>query len=360
MTRRRRPVAPRSGASRFEQRLLATWRDIETRLPPGPVTVGLSGGPDSLALLVALSALAPVLGRPIEALHVDHGIRIGSEQEAARAVAQATDLAVPIRAVRVPAGAIDAHSGVGPEEAARRERYRLAAEHCRGTGGPFLTAHHADDQAETVLLHLARGSGLSGVAGMAPVTELRVPWWASTEPALPTLTVVRPLLGMRKPELVAYLRARRPDLVPVHDSSNDDRRFRRNAIRADVLPALERAVPGATQAIARFARLATEDDAWLEDSAVTALASLGDLHDGLPVEPLKNIASPLRRRMIRAWLTAAGVEELSLDRTEAVVGLLTAEPGSRIEIGGNRSIVRKRAHLVVMHGEPEEPQGRHG
>lgn len=341
MTRRDRSAAPSRGNLGLEQRVLAALRSVTPSLPGGPLVVGFSGGPDSLALLVILDQLRSLLGRDLLAVHVDHRLRSDSRLDSAGAEELARALGVPLHVERLGPGVAGRHPGVGVEEAARRERYQAAATFAGSVGGSFLTGHHADDQAETVLLHLLRGSGAVGAGGMRTVTRLAVPWWdpAPTRPAM-SLTVVRPLLETRRDELAAYLATRRPDLRPVEDPTNRTDRYRRNALRHHLLPEAERIVPGALDALNRFARIAAEESDLLDVIAGTTLIAATDPQRRLSRSVLANQPVAIARRVLRSWLLAScpGLD-LSLERVEALRELaLGADSHWSIEVGGGHTV----------------------
>ena len=182
-----------------------------------PIGVALSGGPDSVALLL----LAAKIGAgPVKAMTVDHGLRTEAAAEAEAAGAVAAALGVPHRIVRVTV----APAGEGVQGEARRARYAALHQWAREEGlAAVLTAHHADDQAETLLMRLARGAGLSGLAGIRPCRPID-----ERDPQGPKL--LRPLLGWRKAELEAIVAA--AGIAPARDPSNHDPRFGRTAARS--------------------------------------------------------------------------------------------------------------------------------
>lgn len=234
-----------------------------------PILVGVSGGPDSLALLHALRRWAAETGGDLHALHVDHGLRPEAAAEAARVVARCEGWAIPVTVRRVAPGAIGG-AGLGPEEGARRERYRLFAAAAEALGARVVAlGHHADDQAETLLLHLLRGAGLAGLAGMPTVRrggDLLDRFAADAgRPAL-----WRPLLATSRATIAAY--CRRWTLDPSHDLSNDDRALRRNAVRHAVIPALTAIVPAAPAILARAAALLADDEELLVAETARAWA----------------------------------------------------------------------------------------
>ena len=209
--------------------------------------VALSGGADSVALLRALQALS----HDVCAAHVNHGIR-GAEAERdetfCRELCEA--LGVPFLALHTDVPALAEAGGTGLEETAREERYRLLEEARRQLACDCIaTAHNAEDNGETLLLHLARGTGLAGLCGIPPVRG----------------RVIRPLLSVSRREIEAYLAS--IDQPYVNDSTNGDVDYSRNRIRARVMPELAAINPGFIRAAERTARLLSEDEALLEELA---------------------------------------------------------------------------------------------
>jgi tRNA(Ile)-lysidine synthase len=272
-----------------------------TTFPAGPsVVCAVSGGADSLALLV----LARHAGLEVCAVHVDHGLRAGSDEDAAvvRAAAERFDATFESVTVRV-------EPGPNLEERAREARYAALP-------ADVLTGHTADDQAETVLLHLLRGGGLAAAAGM-PVER-------------------RPLIGLRRAEthaLCAHLRLR-----PVVDPSNADRRFRRNRVRHEVLPLLaDVAERDVVPLLARAAEVARADLSLLD-----GMAAALDPTDGraLVAAPL-----PLARRAVRRWLTDAHPPDLAaVDRVLDVA----AGRARATDVGGGRRVERTAGVLRLV------------
>ncbi len=355
MTRRARSVVPGRGNHGLEQRVIGFFRDLRSSLPSGPLVVGFSGGPDSLALLLVLRQVRAVLDRDLLALHVDHRLRPESEADALSAQLLAAQIGVPLHLERLAAGLSGRHHGVGREEAARRERYAAACRFCAAVDGAFVTGHHADDQAETVLLHLLRGSGMVGAGGMRPLTRLSVPWWQTVIPVRPTtLPVVRPFLSTRRQEIDRYLAERAGDLSPVLDPSNLDPAFRRNAVRHDLIPVLEQAVPGAVTALNRFARIAAEENELLDVMAASALITATDGQRRLIRSALSAQPVAIARRVIRAWLLAAlPTEEMTLERVEAVRERAASADGRwSIEVAGGLSVICESGLLTIQRSGP--------
>jgi tRNA(Ile)-lysidine synthase len=239
------------------------------------VIVAVSGGADSMALLHALHHLAPLWEASLYVAHVNHNLRPEAAEDAAFVAGVAARLALPCHIATIAPGTLD-DDPRGPEEAARSARYtalravasELAAQHANAPI-TIATAHHLDDQAETLLLHLLQGSGLAGLAGMAWVGDL-------PDSEEPSLRLVRPLLGLRRDDLHAYLRSY--GLTWREDSSNLDTDHPRNFLRHNVLPLLARVNPNIHATLARTAELlaAEADHAQARDQAALAASTYED------------------------------------------------------------------------------------
>lgn len=233
-------------------------------LPPGTVVVGVSGGADSVALLHILRQLADELGLSLHAAHLNHQIR-GADADAdaafVEALAKEWGVSVVVESADVPGLARSRKLAI--EEAARQARYAFLLRVARQVGASAVAvAHHADDQVETVLMHLLRGSGLAGLRGILPVsdlTSLRIgaPEHLTGGP----VRLVRPLLEITKDEILAYCRDK--DLPFRFDRSNLDTTYFRNRIRYDLLPVLETYNPNVREVLRRTADVAADDYAFL-------------------------------------------------------------------------------------------------
>ena len=290
--------------------------------------VALSGGPDSLALTVVAAGV-----RPTTALIVDHGLQRGSDLVAATARDQALRLGcVAAEVISVEVGA----SG-GPEAAARAARY-AALQHARGDA-PVLLGHTLDDQAETVLLGLGRGSGPRSIAGMRPYDP---PWY-------------RPLLGVRR--AVTHAACAELGLTPWQDPHNSDGRFTRARLRAEVLPLLEDVLGGGVaQALARTATALREDTDTLDELAAQALTEVAT-DDGLDTARLAVLPEAIRRRVIRDWLLAGGASGLTDKQIRGVDTLVTAWRGQGgVAVGSplrrQRLFAGRRDGVLRLHREP--------
>ncbi|HEY8369124.1 MAG TPA: tRNA lysidine(34) synthetase TilS [Thermodesulfobacteriota bacterium] len=225
--------------------------------------VAVSGGPDSVALLDFLAALAPRLGVGLVVGHVDHGLRGAEGREAALLVARlAAERGLPYREARLPP--LPPGAPMPGEATLRRARYAALARLARGAGcGVVAVAHTRDDQAETVLLRLLRGTGLKGLGGMAPSRSLPDPDGG------PPLRLIRPLLDVARADLAARVAERG---LPTHpDPTNTDRRWLRNALRLDLMPPLrERVNARLDEALAATAAIARDEEAVLAELAEAA------------------------------------------------------------------------------------------
>ena len=311
----------------------------------GPVLVACSGGADSVALAAALAFEAPRVRRRVGAVTVDHGLQPGSAEQAQRTADLLRSLRLdPVLVLPVTVGAAG-----GPEGAARDARTSALRAAAAETGATVALGHTLDDQAETVLLGLARGSGPRSVAGMV---EHRPPFW-------------RPLLGVRRETTRAACAAQE---LPVWDDPwNTDPAYTRVRLRSEVLPLLDEVLGGGVApALARTAALLREDLDALDALAAAELAALLGADGGLPAGRLAGLPAAVRRRVLRSWLLRAGVPDLQAVHLAAVDALLTRWRGQgRADLPGGAGVVRASGRLIVHRGTaapapadvdpPEEP-----
>jgi tRNA(Ile)-lysidine synthase len=317
-------------------------RTIErhTLAPPGTrVLIGLSGGSDSVALLFLLRELAENGNFHVAGVaHLNHCLRPTADRDEAfcRDLADRVGLRIAVQNEDVKGYARGRNLSV--EDAARRIRYEFMERTADALSADRIAVGHTqDDQAETFLLKLIRGAGLTGLAGIHPRRG----------------RVIRPLLDVSRADLRGYLAARGQRWID--DESNDDLENPRNRIRHVVLPELDCAATGPTRpAIARAAGLAREDAEWLDELAMRRYAELADERpDGLTIEAAALLAEPppLRRRVIlRALRAAAGGREIGLDHVEAAMAALAGAAGGA-DIPGGRLELR-RGKLVLIQQKP--------
>lgn len=300
-----------------------------------------------------------VTGVPLLLVHVDHALRESSWEEAQAAAELGRQIGIDVVVRRVPAPPRETHPRIGLEDAARRERYRLLDDQARQIGARYIaTAHHREDQAETVLMHLLRGSGLRGAAGMAEITDLSSVTLRDISQAgrLGTKRLWRPFLDESRSEIREFLQERQ--LTPLHDPSNDDVTLRRNALRHRVLPELEAAFPGASASLARYAALASEEDRFLEDLVDGALPRVVFPGRGMRLAALFDESRTLQRRILRRWLVESTSETaIGAERVDAVLRWAsTSTSGGRVELPGGWWVRREREWLIVERRN----QGRDG
>jgi tRNA(Ile)-lysidine synthase len=299
----------------------------------GRSLVMVSGGPDSVALLRVVLDLG---GEPV-ALHVDHGLREESPEDSEFVREQCDRLGVRCE-VRRPR----LEEGANLQERARRARYRLVEEVADGLGlGTVATGHTADDVAETVLMNLARGTGLRGLAGIPPVRG----------------RVVRPLIERTRQEVLAYL----ADLGQPYltDPTNLTGKYARNRVRSEVLPVLQELYPGATRNLARAASLARED-----------LEALGGLVEGvfhprgeevvLPLNALLELTPALRRYAVRRAYSAVLPDAPPVGSTlvGALLGLAEVGEGTRtLDLPGGIVAAARGGEELAFYEGAKLPEG---
>lgn len=310
------------------------FAELPEQVRTAPPVVACSGGADSLALAAATRA---VRGPGVRAVVVDHGLQEGSG-EVARATADllgTLDIAAEVRRVEVTGPG-------GPEAAARRARYAALRAARPDARSPVLLGHTLDDQAETVLLGLGRGSGPRSLAGMRPWDA---PW-------------LRPLLGIRRTTTRQACEALG---LPVWDDPhNSDPRYTRVRLRREVLPLLEEVLAGGVaEALARTAAQLREDCDALDSLAADLLTAARE-ESGLAVEPLSTAPAAVRRRVLRRWLLdEAGVPELTDRHLRAADDLVGRWRGQgAVTLPGGLDLQRGDGRLVVRRRHPSERTSR--
>jgi len=306
-------------------------------VPGDRVLVALSGGADSVALLAALQALSASLDIAVCAAHFNHQLR-GSESRRDQEHAERT-----ARRLGVPCivGTAEHLAGTSNLEArARDARYGFLAQVAAAHGcSRIATGHTLDDQAETVLMRLVRGTGWDGVAGIHPVRDGRI---------------IRPLIECSRKEVLAFLEA--SDLVFCEDSSNTSRRFLRNRVRHDVLPQLQAINPQVKRTLAGLAAITREEGGWLDDY-VGVLLGAGRSADGsLSVSALVAAPAALHPRLLRLWLRKerGDLRRLTAAHWQALIALAQSpRPNGRLRLPGGQLVVREYDRLRWCRREVE-------
>ncbi|MFN2481517.1 MAG: tRNA lysidine(34) synthetase TilS [Pyrinomonadaceae bacterium] len=360
-----------NGSGAFAGRLLAEWRRLGLPLDGARVVVAASGGADSTALLLALEELRGrgLLSIELKAAHLDHGLRGEAGERDERWVeGLARGLGCGFVSARASVASRARESRDNLEQAARRERYEFLTRVAREWGARVVaTGHTLDDQAETVLLALLRGSGADGLGGMKPVRPV--------SEGEPSVVLARPLLGWaRRAQTQGYCEAR--GVSSRADAMNEDESFARVRVRRRVLPLLETFNPRAVEALARAAGLLRADAEALGREACRLLVEATDLgarprgvkrdepagknigraatEDAPPlrVEALAEAMPAVRRRALRLWLGRGrgDLRRVELAHVCAVEKLLEGARGGRVaELpGGGR--VERRGRWIFFRG----------
>lgn len=283
--------------------------------PHHRLVVAFSGGLDSSVLLHLLSEQKALFGFKLEALHVHHGLSPNADDWASFCQNTCKTLNIPIRVVRVD---VAKDSGVGIEAAARHARYQALSQ---ADADRIVLAHHQDDQAETLIMQLLRGSGVKGLAAMPMIDSER--------------RLFRPLLDVSRAELLRY--ATTHHLAWIEDESNQDQRYDRNYLRHALMPVIERRFKSAKKVLARTAGHMAESAELLDDLAAMDAACTGlserDIKQRLPLACLQQLSLPRARNLLRWWLalnqldmpSAARLEEMLSQllsaRADAVIGV---------------------------------------
>jgi len=293
-------------------------------LPEGiPLVVAVSGGADSVALAHAFASL----DIDFTVAHLNHNLR-GAESDADEAFVRS--LGFPTTAKSVDVKALAAVEGLSIEMAARKARHDFFGEF---DGAVIALAHHADDQVETFLLRLARGAGSAGLGGMA------------YEQRIGTLRLIRPMLDLRRNDILAWLRTNGFDWRV--DASNADESYLRNRVRHTILPLLERELnPGLRENILRTMDILREENAWMDETLSECPMPIA----GLPVAA--------NRRILRRWLFEHGVEEAGFDAIGKIITLVTAGQGTTVfELNDRQRVVIEygRLRFEEAFAESEAP-----
>jgi len=328
---------PAVAAVRLAVRRSLADADADADADLGPVVVACSGGADSLALLAATVFEGRRPGLRVVGVTVDHGLQEGSRRQAARTVEQMAALGAD-ETFTVTVTVEDA-GGLGPEAAARRARYAALDQVADHVGAAVvLLGHTRDDQAETVLLGLARGSGGRSIAGMRRAFE----------------RYRRPLLDVARDDTVTACQVEGIDYWD--DPHNSDPGYARVRVRTRVLPVLEEELgPGVATALARTADQLRSDMELLDDLAEQRFAALGS---PLPTAVLSGEPDALRRRILRLAVLAAGAPaaELFHDHVLALDALVTDWHGQKwIDLPGHLRAARRSDTLVIERVRSDVP-----
>lgn len=289
--------------------------------------IGVSGGRDSMVLLRALFDLGY---RKLVVCHLDHGLRgAQSRADAAFVQKQAAKLGLACESARADTLARAEEYRESTELAARELRYDFFAACAKKHRCPTLfLAHHAGDQVETVLFNFLRGTGSAGLSGMR------------AESTRGSLTLVRPLLGITRPEIDDYVAATKTRFR--EDATNAEQIATRNKLRIAVIPAIRSALGDSFEAaILRAAEISAEEHDWME-------AQLPPLTERLSTRVLHDLAPALRRRFVHRWLKKHGIPEAGFQETARVLTLLNDGSGpAKVSLPGNWQARRRSGELFL-------------
>jgi tRNA(Ile)-lysidine synthase len=315
---------------------------LEVHVPQGVtgLVVALSGGADSAGLLFATAALkGSFRGLPVRAVHVDHGLQAAAAEFREACAALCLRLDIPLTVIPV---AVHSPPGASLEAAARDARYAALARDLM-PGECLLTAHHSEDQAETLLLQALRGAGLKGLSAM-PVRRTLGQGWH-----------VRPLLEVPQRELLVFGAA---SGASVNDPMNQDPRFDRSYLRRDLWPLIEARWPGSAGALSRTARHLAEAQESLDRAAEARLSRLRD-GEALSLPGLRALPPAQRIDVLRFWLCESGAQPPSTARlTEALRQMFDADIDHLpCVVWGERALRRYRDRIFLT---PAVPPRLHG
>ena len=344
--------APR--VSDFAGRLFRSWHLLKLPTTQTDVIVAASGGADSTALLLALDELVNAKKLPLKIIvaHLDHSLRRVSSEDATWVENLASDLGHPFVKKRTDVKKRAARSGDNLEQAARRLRYEFLKRTAKERNSPLVvTAHTLDDQAETILLRLLRGSAAEGLSGIEPVRFID---------SKSSIQLARPLLSWaRRSDIENYCRQRKVKFRL--DEMNEDEKYARVKVRKQLLPLMHTFNNKIVETLSRTATLLREDAGALSDEAdkLLRLASPKTLREKrdnpsrLSVDVLAGAPAAVRRRALRQWISQerGDLRRLEMVHLVAVDSLIEGERGGRIaELPDGGSVVRKRGWLELNAG----------
>lgn len=310
------------------------------------IIAGVSGGADSICLLRVLAELAPVMGFTLYAVHVHHGLRASADEDEVFVQKICEQLRVECTCFHVHAAEYAGDHGIGTEEAGRILRYDIFEKECRrrekqdGVLCRIAVAHHVEDQAETVIFHLCRGSTVTGMGGMRPVSG----------------RIIRPLLQTSRKDIEDYLTQIGQGWR--QDETNADERYTRNYIRRQILPALERINPNAAAHIGQLAADAAETDAYLAEVTEKALQQCAEGISGLRISALRTQPELIAQRVLFQYVArmAGQKKDIQAVHIEALLKLCSSSGNGQVSLPYGMTAHRNYDLLWIVSGSENHPQ----
>ena len=335
----------------LELRVIDFIHEHDLFSPGEAVVIGVSGGPDSVCLLHLLSKRQEELDIRLHVAHLDHGLRgTESEADAIYVGGLAASLSLPITVERQDVAAYKADRGCCMEEAARELRYAFFVKVANEVGAKRVAVGHTlDDQVETVLMHILRGTGTSGLRGLEPCSPMpysKQKGHCERSEAIQVL-VIRPLLKVSREETLHY--CQEFDLRPRFDSSNVSLSYLRNRLRLELLPLLREYNPSVDEALLRLAEIARDDSVFIEEQVLGSWNKVARLENGaiyLDRAKTAGLAVALQRQLIRLAIarTLGDIRDIEANHIEAVRSLLSKPVGKKYFL----------PHGLVCQGEYDE------
>mgnify|MGYP005853762305 CR=1 FL=1 len=328
--------------------------------PGDLVVVAVSGGPDSVALLNVLHALSPELSLRLHVAHLNHKLRgRASDVDADFVRVQAGKLNLPATIESIDVSSLRQRRRLGIEEAARLARYSFLAELAGKLGAVGVAVGHTvDDQVETVIMHWLRGSGLAGLRGMQPVSQLRIAGDGCGVGERRSLRICRPMLEVTRADVVSY--CREAGLAARLDASNVDVRFTRNRIRRELLPILERYNPGIREAVLRTSRIASDDLDFIQsemDKVWKEIAEQRGAEVILDLPAWRALPRSLQRQILREAIgrLCGDLLDVSASHIEAAISVIATRPaGSVVTWPHGLKVVKRYDDFVVSRPDSRQ------
>ena len=321
------------------QNSIETFIDKTKMIMPGDVIgVGFSGGSDSMALLHFLASNQQKYDIEVVAIHIDHGIRENSYVDADFAKEKAKELGVRFYKFRVDAPKIAKEKNISIESAARDARYGVFKTLLRkGLVDKIALAHHMQDQAETILMHIFRGSGVSGAKGMEPIRDN---------------VYIRPMLNTTKQEILQYIEDNNLDYV--NDETNFDSTYNRNFIRNVIMKNVLTRWPNAVKAIASFGQAVSEDDQYINKNLFADAVIIDGDEAKIPTSYFF-FDRPLITRIIFRALSNIGItKDIERKHIDMILDLAKMENGKRISLPFDAVAIKEYDYVAIVNKHKDE------